>query len=70
MPAESGAAFVVVAHLDPTHVSHLPDLLGRCTPMPVRQIEQEVRLEPNQIDVTASGRRRSASCSPASSATA
>ena len=53
LPADSGAAFVIVAHLDPTHVSHLPELLGRCTPMPVRQIEQEVRLEPNQIFVIA-----------------
>jgi two-component system CheB/CheR fusion protein len=38
MPPDSGLAFVVAAHLDPTQESHLTPLLSRCTKMPVVQI--------------------------------
>jgi two-component system CheB/CheR fusion protein len=40
MPPNSGLAFVVAAHLDPTHESHLSELLSCCTRMPVVQIEK------------------------------
>ena len=40
MPADSGLAFIIAAHLDPTQKSHLTELLGRCTKMPVVQIEK------------------------------
>ena len=36
VPADSGLAFVVVQHLDPTHEGLLPELLQRATPMPVK----------------------------------
>ena len=36
MPSDSGMAFVIVQHLDPTHGSLMAELLGRCTAMPVR----------------------------------
>lgn len=36
VPADSGLAFVVVQHLDPTHEGLLPELLQRATPMPVQ----------------------------------
>jgi two-component system CheB/CheR fusion protein len=35
MPADSGAAFVLVPHLDPTHASLMVELLARQTQMPV-----------------------------------
>jgi two-component system, chemotaxis family, CheB/CheR fusion protein len=37
---ESGMAYVVIQHLSPEHDSLMPDILGRCTTMPVRQIEE------------------------------
>jgi len=37
MPMQSGMAFVVIVHLDPEHVSHLPELLGHYTGMGVAQ---------------------------------
>jgi two-component system CheB/CheR fusion protein len=43
MPVGSGLAFVVAAHLDPTQKSHLSELLGRCTKMPVVQIEGPIK---------------------------
>lgn len=39
MPADSGLAFVLVPHLDPTHKGMMPELLGRCTAMKVVQAE-------------------------------
>jgi two-component system CheB/CheR fusion protein len=38
VPADSGMAFVLIQHLDPTHDSMLAELLGRHTSMPVRQV--------------------------------
>jgi chemotaxis response regulator CheB len=44
MPPDSGLAFIVATHLDPTQVSHLTELLSRCTKMPVVQIERSIRV--------------------------
>jgi two-component system CheB/CheR fusion protein len=56
MPADSGLAFVVAAHLDPTQKSHLTEVLGRCTAMPVVQIENPIKVEPNHVYVIAPDR--------------
>jgi chemotaxis response regulator CheB len=53
MPSDSGFAFVVAAHLDPTHESHLSALLSRCTKMPVAEIANSVKVEPDQVYVIA-----------------
>ena len=37
-PAKTGMAFVLVPHLDPTHVSIMPELLQKYCRMPVREI--------------------------------
>lgn len=50
-PADSGAAFVVVQHLDPNHKGALPELLQRRTRMPVFQVEDGMRVEPNRVYV-------------------
>ncbi|MGE5216824.1 MAG: chemotaxis protein CheB, partial [Chloroflexota bacterium] len=51
MPPQSGAAFVLVPHLDPSHVSMLPDLLRKYTKMPVAQAEDGMRVRPNCVHV-------------------
>jgi two-component system, chemotaxis family, CheB/CheR fusion protein len=51
MPPDSGLAFVVVLHLDPRHHSELASLLGRRTAMPVVDIVDRVRIEPNSVYV-------------------
>lgn len=53
MPPDGGLAFVVAAHLDPTRESHLSELLSRCTKMPVAEIENSVKVEPNRVYVIA-----------------
>ncbi|HKP97629.1 MAG TPA: chemotaxis protein CheB [Fibrobacteria bacterium] len=37
LPGNTGMGFVLVQHLDPSHESHLCELLSRCTKMPVRE---------------------------------
>lgn len=51
MPSDSGMAFVVVQHLDPTHKGMLPELLQRYSSMPVVQIEDGMQVKPNSIYV-------------------
>jgi two-component system, chemotaxis family, CheB/CheR fusion protein len=51
MPVDSGLAFIVAAHLDPTRKSHLTELLDRCTEMPVVQIETSIRALPDHVYV-------------------
>jgi two-component system, chemotaxis family, CheB/CheR fusion protein len=51
MPANSGAAFVLVPHLDPTHESMMAELLARQTRMPVREAHEAMLLEPNHVYV-------------------
>jgi two-component system, chemotaxis family, CheB/CheR fusion protein len=51
MPSDSGAAFVLVVHLDPTHVSILPELLQKHTKMTVLQIQDGMKVEPNSVYV-------------------
>ncbi len=51
MPPDSGLAFVVVQHLDPTHKSILTDLIRSYTRMVVREVEDGMLIEPNSIYV-------------------
>ena len=50
-------AFVIVQHLDPTHESLLSELLGRCTSMPVRQIEGGEFVRAGEVHVIPPGRK-------------
>jgi two-component system CheB/CheR fusion protein len=54
MPPDSGMAFVVVTHQHPGHTSLLPELLRKCTQMPVREAKDAMRLEPNFIYISGS----------------
>ena len=51
MPDNSGMAFVVVMHLDPSHVSLLPELLQRQTKMDVIKIHSSEQVEANKVYV-------------------
>lgn len=51
MPVESGMAFIVVQHLDPTYVGILPEILQRTTTMTVLQITDQLEVEPNHVYV-------------------
>ncbi len=51
MPTDSGMGFVIVQHLDPTRESMLADLLSRETAMPVVQVEDGMRVEPNRVHI-------------------
>ena len=51
MPTDSGMGFVIVQHLDPTHESILAEILSRETKMPVVQIEDGMRVEPNRVHI-------------------
>ena len=53
MSADSGAAFVVVLHLDPTRESHMADVLRSSTAMPVAEIADGQRIAPNHVYVIA-----------------
>ena len=51
MPADSGAAFVIIQHLAPTDASLLTELLAQHTPMKVVQAHDGQPVEPNCVYV-------------------
>lgn len=51
VPEDSGMAYVLVQHLDPSHTSMLPEILQRSTKIPVHEITNEIHLAPNNIYV-------------------
>ena len=55
MPADSGMAFVLVQHLPPDRESMMPEILARRTQMPVRTVEDQMRVEANHVYVIRPG---------------
>ena len=51
MPENSGMAFVIIQHLDPTHKGIMPELLQRVTGMKVFQVRDRMRVTPNCVYV-------------------
>jgi len=49
--ADSGMAFVIIQHLDPTRKGIMPELLQRATPMRVAQVRDRTRVRPNCVYV-------------------
>ena len=49
MPADSGLAFVLVPHLDPSHGSLLTEILQRATTMPVIEALDQLLVEANHV---------------------
>src|SRR5215210_7677362 len=51
VPRESGMAYVVILHLSPEHESHLAEVLQVSTELPVMQVHDSVKIEPDHIYV-------------------
>ncbi|NQV01524.1 MAG: hypothetical protein HQ542_02680 [Bacteroidia bacterium] len=51
LPPDTGMAFIVVAHLDPTHTSLLPELLQKKTAMKVCQVTDNQNILPDTVYV-------------------
>ncbi len=51
LPPDTGMAFVLVQHLDPTHHSMLADLISKITPMRVNEVANGMLVEPNNVYV-------------------
>jgi two-component system CheB/CheR fusion protein len=55
MPADTGIAFLLVQHLDPSHQSQLAELLTSHTTMPIREAEEGMGIEPDHVYVCPPG---------------
>jgi len=53
---QAGVAYVVVMHLSAEHDSILAEVLQRCTSMPVLQVRDTIKVEPNTVYVIPPGR--------------
>jgi two-component system CheB/CheR fusion protein len=51
VPADSGMAYVVILHLSPDHESKLAEVLQSAAAIPVTQVQDRVRVEPNHVYV-------------------
>ncbi|HEY0074224.1 MAG TPA: PAS domain S-box protein, partial [Abditibacteriaceae bacterium] len=51
VPADSGAAYVVILHLSPSHDSKLAEVLQTVSKTPVTQVTEQVKVQPNHIYV-------------------
>ncbi len=51
VPEQSGIAFVIVQHLDPTHKGIMPELLQRVTTMKVIQVQDRMQVKPDCVYV-------------------
>ena len=51
LPVDTGMAFVLVQHLSPTHASQLAAILSRSTAMPVTEVRDGTRVEPDRVYV-------------------
>ena len=51
VPDNSGMAFVIIQHLDPTYKGMLPELLQRSTAMTVVQAANRMKVKPNHVYV-------------------
>lgn len=56
MPDNSGAAFVLISHLDPTHKGMMPELLRRYTKMKVFEAADGMKIMPNCVYVIPSNK--------------
>ena len=49
MPTDSGAAFVVIQHLDPSHPSHMADILAKSTAMNVVEAQDGMPVQGDSV---------------------
>src|SRR5262245_32490180 len=55
LPPDTGMAFVLIQHMDPTHQSMLSEILARSSKMPVGQVKNGVPVAPNNVYVIPPG---------------
>jgi len=51
LPDDTGMAFVLIQHLDPSHESHLTELLAKASKMPVSEVKGDTRARANHVYV-------------------
>ena len=56
IPEDSGMAYVLVQHLDPTHESMLPEILRKVTKVPVLEISDDIKVKPDHIYILPSNK--------------
>lgn len=56
MSESSGMAFIIVSHLDPNHISIMPELIQKSTKMKLFQAKDGMVVEPNHVYVTPANR--------------
>lgn len=56
IPEDSGMAYVLVQHLDPNHESLLAELLQKATRIPVLEIADDIKVEPDHIYIIPSNK--------------
>ena len=55
LPSDTGMAFVLVQHMDPSHGSMLAEIMSRATAMPVSEVRGETPVLPNHVYVSPPG---------------
>lgn len=53
---DSGMAYVLLQHLDPNHESMLPEILQKVCKIPVQEVTDDVKVEPNRVYVIPSNK--------------
>jgi two-component system, chemotaxis family, CheB/CheR fusion protein len=56
IPVDSGMAYIIVQHLDPTHDSILSELLQKFTFIPVQEVTDNIKVKPDNIYVIPSNK--------------
>ncbi|MDP3879414.1 MAG: chemotaxis protein CheB [Dehalococcoidales bacterium] len=56
VPADIGMAFVLIQHLAPSQPSRLTELLGRVSSIPVHEVAENTRVEPDNVYVIPPGK--------------
>jgi len=56
IPEHSGIAYILVQHLEPSHESLLVEILQRITRLPVQEVTNNVRVEPDHLYVIPSNK--------------
>ncbi|MBK8301170.1 MAG: PAS domain S-box protein [Chitinophagaceae bacterium] len=56
IPENSGMAYVLVQHLDPSHESMLPELLQKVTNIPVLEVADDIKVVPDHIYIIPSNK--------------
>ncbi|HET6889777.1 MAG TPA: chemotaxis protein CheB, partial [Pyrinomonadaceae bacterium] len=51
VPKDSGMAYVVILHMSPEHESRLAEILQVASPIPVEQVRQRIKVEPDHVYV-------------------